>query len=107
MAAKPPTNKPFFLADRKSGPKNNVSETDICQFIQILTSNIRLNEKWARFLQADVQWKPQRSENRGFLGAEAAQKAANLEAMLAYISSYSPKHLLREITERSTSLQLG
>ena len=90
--------------ERKTGPRNNVSETDICQFVQILTTNIRLNEKWSKFTQANAEWKPHRVLNRGFLDDTAETDAANVDAMLAYIASYSPKHLLREITERSTSL---
>ena len=105
MTTKTPSNKPFHLVERKSGPKNSVSETDICQFIQILTTNIRLNDKWSPYTQHDAAWKPRKSPNRGFVGAEAADKSSNVDAMLSYVASYCPKHLLREITERSTSLK--
>ena len=104
--AKAPTTKPFHLVDRKTGPKNTVSETDICQFTQILLTNIRLHEHWRVFLEPTTDtWGTSRVENRGFEGADARTNAARVDAMLAYVASYSPKHLLREITERSESLK--
>ena len=66
--SKPPTTKPFHLVDRKSGPKNTVSETDICQFTQILLANIRLHDQWKVVLEAKETWKSSREENRGFAG---------------------------------------
>lgn len=105
MSNKVPTNKPFNLVDRKSGPKNTVSETDICQFTQVITSNIKQSPDWKPFSAPTAVWKSSRTPDRGFTGADASTKAAAVDGMLGYISSYAPKHLLREITERSTSLK--
>ena len=72
MASKNVCNKPFYLVDRKSGPKNSVTDTDICQFISVLEANIRLNDGWKGVMR--LEWKPKSVNNRGFQDAEAAAK---------------------------------
>ena len=104
MANKTPSNKPFYLVSRKAGPKNSVSETDICQFVQIVTENLRLNPAWKPFANNAKTWEPRRVTNRGFTGTDAVDEAEAVSGMLNYIASYAPPHLLREITERCTSL---
>ena len=102
--SKIPQTKPFPLVERKSGPKNAVSETDICQFVQIILANIKSNDKWTKFVTRVEPWGTSKEVNRGSTGDTPAADAAELDAMLNYIALYSSKHLLREITERSTSL---
>ena len=99
------TNKPFHLVDRKAGPKNTVTETDICQFISVLESNIRLNDKWKTLYSCN--WKPKNTDNRGFTGDDKEDKAANVDSMLTYVASYTPPTLLRAIIQRSCSLGEG
>ena len=103
MTAKPVCNKPFYLVDRKSGPKNTVSETDICQFVSVIEANLRLNEKWREVMKET--WHPKNTDNRGFEGADANTKANNVNGMLAYIAGYAPPPLYRQIEQRCRNLK--
>ena len=100
--AKMVTNKPFYLVDRKAGPKNSVTETDVCQFISILESNIKLNENWKTLYSRT--WKPKNVDYRGFTGEDKETLSANIDFMLTYMASYTPPPLLRAIVQRSCSL---
>ena len=62
--SRPVSNKPFYLTERKSGPKNNVSETDVCQFISVMIANIRLNEHWKEL--TNRSWEYSNVPYRGF-----------------------------------------
>ena len=102
MTGKPVCNKPFYLVDRKAGPRNTVSETDVCQFVSVLEANLRLNEKWREVMREN--WHPKSTEDRGFIGADKATKAVNVDGMLAYVAGYAPPPLYRAIEQRCRSL---
>ena len=100
--SKPVANKPFHLIDRKSGPKNSVTETDVCQFICVLEANIKLHDSWKEYLP--ISWQPKNVAYRGFADANKADIAASIDGMLINIAGYSPPPLLRAITQRCKSL---
>ena len=66
------TNKTFRLESRKAGPKNTVNETDIIQFINVITENLRNREDLEPYVSPTVTWQPRRRKpDRGFQGERA------------------------------------
>ena len=101
--SRPVSNKPFYLTERKSGPKNNVSETDVCQFISVMLANIRLNEHWKEL--TNRSWEYSNVPYRGFESIDKELKEGNVDSMLTYIAGYAPPPLLRAITNRTRCLE--
>ena len=100
MTTKVNSIKPFFLEEKKQGPKQLVSETSVNKWEGCILTNIKKDDKWLPFTAQGYTWDPKKTLNRG----KDAATAKNIDAMLEYISQYAPNCLYRDITLRSKSL---
>ena len=106
--------KPFNLEDRKD-TNGSVNETTVNKWQGCMIQNVRKDQRWILLLE--LEWQPKRVNNRGVVGrpavagppvvpaVPAAAVAADIDAMLEYVSQFSPNCLYRDITTRATSLQ--
>ena len=105
--------KPFNIEDRKDS-KSKVSEITANKWQGCLLQNIRKEPRWVPLL--DLVWQQKKVQDRGVLARPAqpgppaveavppASIAADIDALLEYVSQYSPNCLYRDITNRATSL---
>ena len=101
VAPKAASIKPFML-EKKEGPRQVVSETSVNKWIGCLVTNIKKETDWCPFTASDYSWDQKKVVNRGKADAATAR---NIEAMLEYISQYTPNCLYWDITVRSKSME--
>ena len=93
--------KPYKL-DEKKISKPVLTSIDLAQWREIIVTNIKAEEDWLPFV--DQTWGAHKVANRGLVGDNAAADAVKLQRMLAYIASYAPSSVFRDITQRCLDL---
>ena len=99
------SSKLFNIEDRKRHTGKPTTEVDIFQWRSTLLEELRKNDQFADHLKTTATWKPPKTENRGFAGADAEKKAKQVDDLLTKIASYSPSCLVRAISKRTTCLE--
>ena len=92
--------KPYRLDDRKAA-KTSLTEIDLAQWKELILTHVKADENWTPLV--NLTWDV-KTPNRGLAGDTAAQDAVKLEAMLAFVATYAPSSVFREITQRCKSL---
>ena len=93
--------KPFYLEEKKSGPKGEISETTFSKWQQVTLANIKKEANWLPYTVGGVADWDVGADNRGL---DTAARCVQVEAMLTYIAQYAPSALHRDITRRANSL---
>ena len=93
--------KPYRLDDRKSS-KSVLTEIDLAQWKEVILAHIKAEENWLPLVTRT--WGAKKVANRGLAGDDPPGDAVKLEAMLAFIATYAPSSVFREITQRCKSL---
>ena len=99
------TKKPYLLEDCKASPHDKITEVEFDRWQGVILANIKKNPKFLPILS--TTWQKSSSVNRGLVDDEngtAAEKAKQVDALLAHISHYGPSALQRDINKRCTSL---
>ena len=105
MGDKSGSLKPFYLEEKKSGPRGIILETTASKWKQVCLQNMRKDDKWRPLL--GIVWDC-RAVSKGLVDGADEQanvtKATNVDAMLTYVAQYAPEALFRDITRRSNGL---
>ena len=85
------STKLFNLEDRKRQTGQPTTEVDIFQWKSTLLEELRKNDTFTDHLKTGATWGLPKLTNRGFTGAQAAEKAKAVDALLTKIAAYSPR----------------
>ena len=106
MAVSMSTKKPYLLEDCKTSPHDKITEAEFERWKGVMHANIKKNPKFLPLLK--ITWGKSTTINRNQEDDDtdsAADKATQIEALLAHLSHYGPAALQRDITRRCTSLE--